>query len=77
MFHVSIDPTEYLYCACIWDIENKDFYKFLSDNNIEVWVGASVTQTSKLKICIENGARLITTNNPEDIKNKLIQMGKY
>ena len=77
MFHVNIDPTEYLYCACIWEIENKEFYNFLSDHNIETWVGASVTQISKLKICIENGAKLITTNNPSDIKDKLILMGKY
>ncbi|MBQ9744910.1 MAG: hypothetical protein IJW19_07290 [Clostridia bacterium] len=77
MFHVNIDPTEYLYCACIWEIENKDIYKYLSEHNIEIWVGAGVTQISKLKICIENGAKLITTNNPGDIKNKLIAMGKY
>ena len=57
--------------------ENKEFYNFLSDHNIETWVGASVTQISKLKICIENGAKLITTNNPSDIKDKLILMGKY
>ncbi|MBQ8392671.1 MAG: glycerophosphodiester phosphodiesterase family protein [Clostridia bacterium] len=77
MFNVNIDPTEYLYCACIWEIDNKEIYKFLSDHNIEIWVGAGVTQISKLKTCIENGAKLITTNNPGDIKNKLIAMEKY
>lgn len=77
MFHVNMDPTEYLYCACIWEIENKEYYKFLKENNIEVWVGASITQFSKLLICADNGAKLITTNNPADIKNKLIFMGKY
>ena len=51
--------------------------KFLSDNNIEVWVGAGVTQISKLKSCLDNGAKLITTNNPADIKNKLVKLGKY
>jgi len=71
MFHVNMDPTQYLYCACIWDIENKDIYKFLKDHNIEAWVGAGVTQISKLKTCIDNGARLITTNNPVDILIKL------
>lgn len=77
MFHVNMDPTEYLYCACIWEIENKEYYNFLSDNNIEVWVGAGVTQISKLKSCLDNGAKLITTNNPADIKNKLVKLGKY
>lgn len=77
MFHVDLDPTEYLYCACIWEIENRDMYKFLTDHNIEVWVGAGVTQYSKLKTCIDNGAKLITTNNPRDIIEKLKSMGKY
>ena len=77
MFNVNIDPTEYLYCACIWEIENTEFYEFLKSHNIETWVGAGITQISKLKICLENGAKLITTNNPADIKNKLISMGKY
>ena len=77
MFNVNIDPTEYLYCACIWEIENTEFYEFLRIHNIEIWVGAGITQISKLKICLENGAKLITTNNPADIKNKLISIGKY
>ena len=56
MFNVNIDPTEYLYCACICEIENTEFYEFLKSHNIETWVGAGITQISKLKICLENGA---------------------
>ncbi len=76
MFNVGIDPTEYLYCACIWENDNSSVYSFLTDNGIEPWVGAGVTKISTLKMCVENGARLITTNNPKDIIEKLKGMGQ-
>lgn len=71
MSNVSINPDEYLYCACIFDNENKALYDYLLERGIEPWIGASVTQKSKLDTCIKYGARLITTNNPADIKKKL------
>ena len=71
MMNVSQNPDEYLYCACIFDNENKTLYDYLIERNIEPWIGASVTQKSKLDTCLKYGARLITTNNPLDIKNKL------
>ncbi len=71
MMNVSINPDEYLDCACIFDNENKLLYDYLIERGIEPWVGASVTQKSKLDICLKNGAKLITTNNPSDIIRKL------
>ena len=71
MNNVSINPDEYLYCACIFDNENKALYDYLISKGIEPWVGASITQKSKLDICKKYGARLITTNNPADIIKKL------
>lgn len=71
MMNVSLNPDEYLYCACIFDNENKELYDHLIKKGIEPWVGASITQKSKLDICLKYGARLITTNNPGDIINKL------
>ena len=71
MGNVSVNPDEYLYCACIFDNENKALYDYLKERNIEPWIGASVTQKSKLGVCLKYGARLITTNNPKDIINKL------
>ena len=71
MGNVSLNPDEYLYCACIFDNENKSLYSYLTERGIEPWIGAGVTQESKLKICIENGAKLITTNNPKDIFDKM------
>ena len=69
--NVSINPDEYLYCACIFDNENKELYDYLISKGIEPWVGASITQKSKLQTCLEYGAKLITTNNPADIIKKL------
>lgn len=71
MKNVTIAPEEYLYCACIFDTENKALYDYLIEHGIEPWVGASVTQKSKLSICVKYGAKLITTNNPKDIEMKL------
>lgn len=71
MGNVSKNPDEYLYCACIFDSENKSYYDYLIERSIEPWVGASITQKSKLGICLKYGAKLITTNNPSDIINKL------
>ena len=71
MMNVSISPDEYLYCACIFDNQNKALYDYLIDKGIEPWVGASITQKSKLEICCRYGAKLITTNNPKDIRMKL------
>lgn len=67
----TINPDEYLYCACIFEWEEKKHYDYLIKRGIEPWVGASITQISKLKTCVDNGALLITTNNPGDIKSKL------
>ncbi len=71
MSNVSLNPDDYLYCACIFDNENKAYYDYLIDKGIEPWVGASITQKSKLNTCLDLGARLITTNNPSDIIKKL------
>lgn len=71
MMNVTIDPQEYLYCACIFDNEKKEHYDYLIERGIEPWIGASVTQKSKLLLCKSFGARLITTNNPKDIAKKL------
>ncbi len=71
MMNVAQNPDEYLYCACIFDNENKALYDYLIEKGIEPWVGASITQKSKLDTCLKYGARLITTNNPGDIIRKL------
>ena len=74
MKNLSIDPTEYLYCACIWGKNEKKHYDFLIEHGIEPWIGASVTQKAKLAVCLSYGARLVTTNNPKDTIQKLTEL---
>lgn len=76
MRNVTLDPAQYLYCACIFDNENKAYYDFLIERGIEPWVGASITQKSRLETCLKYGAKLITTNNPADIIKKLKELEK-
>ncbi|MBO5312660.1 MAG: hypothetical protein J6B29_01710 [Clostridia bacterium] len=71
MMRVSINPDEYLYCACIFDDTNKAHYDYLAKKGIEAWIGASATQRDRLELCWEYGARLVTTNNPADTIKKL------
>ena len=71
MDNVSINPDEYLYCACIFDTLNKELYDYLIEKGIELWIGAGVTQEEKFKIALEYGAKLVTTNNPADTLSKL------
>ena len=70
----EIDPTEYLFCACIFDAKNKALFEDLKKMRIEPWLCAAVTQKGLLETAIENGARLITTNFPADIIQKLEAM---
>jgi len=75
MSNVHINPDEYLYCACIFENTNKEFYDYLIERNIEPWIGASVTQQNRLELCAKYGAKLVTTNNPADALNKLKKLG--
>ena len=75
MNRVTINPDEYLFCACIFDNFNKSLYDYLISRGIEPWIGASVTQESKYAVCGEYGAKLVTTNNPTDAIEKLERLG--
>ena len=71
MKNVDMNPDEYLYCACIFDDCNKEHYDHLIEKGIEPWIGAGVTIKEHMQICIEYGARLITTDNVENAIRKL------
>lgn len=75
MTNVSLNPDDYLYCACIFDNTNKAYYDYLIERNIEPWIGAGVTQANRFLICSQYGARLVTTNNPKDAIDKLTKLG--
>ena len=71
MGNVNINPDEYLYCACVFQIKNKENFEYLISRGIEPWIGASITQKDVLEYCINNGAKLVTTNNPRDTISKI------
>ena len=75
MSNVNLNPDEYLYCACIFDDMNKEYYNYLIEKNIEPWIGSGVTQRNRFNICAEYGAKLVTTNNPSDAIDKLKGLG--
>jgi glycerophosphoryl diester phosphodiesterase len=74
MTNVKRNPDEYLYCACVFSM-NPANYRYLQSHNIEPWIGAGVTIQSRLKECLDMGARLVTTNFPEDCIKKLERIG--
>lgn len=76
MKNVSIDPAEYLYCACICGKFTKSKFDYLIERGIEPWIGASVTQVSLLDMCVKFGGKLVTTNNPGDTIDKLKKLGR-
>jgi len=70
MKNVVGDPAEYLYCACVFR-DKKEYFDFLLSRGIEPWIGAKVTQKKRLALCIEYGAKLVTTNDPRDTIKKI------
>jgi hypothetical protein len=76
MKNVSIDPAEYLYCACLCGKYTKRKFDYLIEKGIEPWIGASVTQAAQLETCIRYGAKLATVNNPKDTIDTLITLGR-
>lgn len=76
MRNVKRNPDEYLYCACIWgEPRNREYYEYLASRGIEAWIGASITSAGLLGDCFSLGARLVTTNNPKDCREKLESIG--
>lgn len=75
MANTSRNPDEYLFCACIFDDGNKQLYDELIAKEIQPWVGAGVKEKEHLAKCIEYGARLVTTDNPEKTLCQLRELG--
>lgn len=75
MSNVKRNPDEYLYCACVFDDRQKEYYDYLQSKGIEPWIGAGVTKAGHLKECYELGAKLVTTNFPGDCICKLEHIG--
>ena len=85
-------PETYLDCACLFYAEKQpdgkirslggevcpaDWYDALIERGIEPWIGAGVKRFDDLKLSFERGARLITTDNPDETLDFLRQMGHH
>lgn len=75
MRNVTLNPDDYLYCACIFDDRNPRHYRYLMKKGIEPWIGAGVTKQEHMRECFRLGARLVTTNFPADCLKKLKEIG--
>ena len=72
------NPMEYLFCACLWgagSLENEQLYKDLIEGGVEPWVGASVKTKEQLKLAADNGAKLVTTDDPIQTIQYLKELG--
>ena len=75
MKNISLNPEDYLYCACVFATKNKEYYDYLISKNIEPWIGAGATQKGILSLAHKYGAKLVTCNNTADILSKLKGLG--
>lgn len=76
MKNVSIDPAEYLYCACICGKLTKRKFDYLIEKGIEPWLGWTASQAAQLETAIRYGAKLVTVNNPKDAIDTLVALGR-
>lgn len=64
MRNVTVNPDEYLYCACIFQDDTEDLFCQLREKGIRPWIGAGVKEEDHLARCMAFGAELVTTNHP-------------
>lgn len=72
------NPGDYLFCACLWgegSLENKALYDELLESGVEPWVGASVREKEQLKLAAQNGAKLVTSDDPAQTIRYLKELG--
>ncbi len=92
MGETRIKPSEYLYCACIfpvyfdekgnkdsynYNVPPKNYFKKVIDDGVMPWVGAGIRGRKELLKSIEYGAKLITTDYPEDVLTMLREEGLH
>jgi glycerophosphoryl diester phosphodiesterase len=72
----TVDPYSYAYCACLFT-NNPEAYDYLRERGVQPWVGASVRNAETVEAVIEQGAYLITCNNPDEILALLRERGYH
>ena len=70
---VTMDPYQYGYCVCMFDevtgkgIASREQFEKMRACGIRTWAGAGVKDEAGVLAAIENGAELITCDNPDEI----------
>ncbi len=76
---LTVDPYSYAYCCCMFRatftplMAGKDEFAQMAARGVQPWTGAAVKDEAGVDLAIENGATLITCNNPGTILNNLRQ----
>jgi glycerophosphoryl diester phosphodiesterase len=81
---VTRDPYAYAYCCCMFrttyneiNIADKTDFDRMAAMGVEPWAGASVRDEAGVDMAIQNGAVLITCNNPDEILALLRKKGYH
>ena len=81
---VTRDPYEYGFCVCMFrafynklNMASKAEFEAMAARGIEPWAGACVKDAEGVDMAIENGATLITCNNPDHILALLRERGYH
>lgn len=72
----EIDPYSYAYCCCMFRSIEKD-YAWMKKKGVQPWAGASVKDAETVDQAIQDGAELITCNNPDEILRLLRERGRH
>lgn len=78
----TIDPYSYGYCVCMFGKDSyiatkAEFDDMKKRYGIQTWAGAGVKDAEGVDRAIENGAELITCNNPDVILDLLRKRGYH
>ncbi len=73
---MSLFPYSYAYCCCVFSQSKRDF-DYIRACGVGPWAGASVKDEESVNLAIENGAELITCNNPDLILSLLRAKGYH
>lgn len=81
---LTMDPYSYAYCCCMFrtfyselNMPEKEDFARMAAKGVQPWVGATVYDEKGVNLAIENGAMLITCNNPGTILELLRKKGYH
>lgn len=76
----QLDPYSYGYCACMFGegiMATQAEFAAMKQRGVQPWAGAGVKDAAGVDLAIQNGAELITCNNPDVILELLRQRGVH